>query len=80
MQAPAFARCRVSINIPEEQRAATIFPKYLYKSGIVLADFLLMTHFSQSFFPLVRRHFVTLTFFTAGHLVFTSFEGVILFL
>jgi len=80
MQAPAFARCRVNMNIPEEQRAATIFPKYLYLSGTVLADSLLMTHLSQTFLPLVCRHFMTLTFFAAGHLVFTSFEDVIYFL
>jgi hypothetical protein len=44
-----------------------------------LTDFLLMTHFSQSFLPLVCSHFMAFSFFTAGHPVFTSFEDVICF-
>jgi hypothetical protein len=32
-----------------------------------LSVFLLVTHLSQSFFPLVRRHLVALPLFAAGH-------------
>jgi len=35
---------------------------------VLLFVFLLMTVFSQSFFSLVRRNFMTLTFFTTRHL------------
>jgi hypothetical protein len=45
-----------------------------------LTDLLLMTHLSQAFFTLVRRHFVALTFPTTRHTVlpfFSSFEVIV---
>jgi len=33
----------------------------------LLSDFLFMSVFSESFLSFVRRHFMTFSFFTAGH-------------
>lgn len=50
---------------PAEERAGQITNQQMQ----ILSDLLLMTHLTQAFLPLVRRHFMAFALFAAGHCV-----------